>query len=223
MSRNSGADGVKLRPVGRRNCSRPKSTKNQRKTAACRPFAGYCLEAVQRPVHPSDRTNEPEPLRAEKRPVLVQLKPCTDPPVLVAPLGLTDPELKSPEILPPEITNLSVLLPQGVPTATATHEPSKLPPPPPEPSPPLRRDARRGSSESGLSRRAGLEGSAERGFSREPDSDFSSLPMLPPALPDCASAAPLAANGIRSERKQILIERRAAYSIMTCSNISRPR
>jgi len=81
-----------------------------------------------------------------------------------------------------------VLLPQGVPTATATHEPSKLPPPPPEPSPPLRRDARRGSSESGLARRAGLDDSTARGFSREPDSDFSSLPMLPPALPDCARA-----------------------------------
>ncbi|HEX3169650.1 MAG TPA: hypothetical protein VHQ88_03675, partial [Burkholderiales bacterium] len=79
---------------------------------------------------------------------MVQLKPCTDPPLLAAPFGLTDPELHSPEILPPEMTNLSVLLPQGVPTPTATHEPSKLPPP--EPSPPLRRDARRGSSESGL-------------------------------------------------------------------------
>ena len=78
----------------------------------------YCLEAVQRPVQPSDRTNEPEPVRPEKRPVLFQLKPCTDPPLLVAPFGLTDPELKSPEILPPEMTNLSVALPQGVPTAT---------------------------------------------------------------------------------------------------------
>jgi len=78
----------------------------------------YCLEAVQRPVQPSDRTNEPEPPRPEKRPELVQLRPWTDPPLLVAPLGLTDPELKSPERLPPEMTNLSVLLPQGVPTAT---------------------------------------------------------------------------------------------------------
>jgi hypothetical protein len=39
---------------------------------------------------------------------------------LVEPFGLTDPELNSPEILPPEMTNLSVLLPQGVPTATAS-------------------------------------------------------------------------------------------------------
>ena len=82
----------------------------------------YCLEAVQRPVQPSDRTNEPEPVRPEKRPELVQLKPWTDPPVRVEPFGLTDPELNSPEILPPEMTNLSVLLPQGVPTATATHD-----------------------------------------------------------------------------------------------------
>ena len=72
-------------------------------------------------------------------------------------------------ILPPEMTNLSVLLPQGVPTATATHEPSKLPPPPL--SPPLRRDARRGSSDSGLARRAGFEGSTARGAWRVPDSD----------------------------------------------------
>jgi hypothetical protein len=178
---------------------------------------GYCLEAVQRPVHPSDRVNEPEPVRPEKRPELVQLKPCTDPPVLVAPLGLTNPELSSPEILPPEMTNLSVALPQGVPTATETHEPSKLPPLPP-PSPPLLRDAPRGSSDSGLARRAGFEGSTVRGFSREPDSDFSSLP----ALPDCHSVALLRATGITSERRPILIERRAEYSIMTCSDISRP-
>jgi hypothetical protein len=36
----------------------------------------------------------------------------------VEPFGLTDPELNSPERLPPEMTNLSVLLPQGVPRAT---------------------------------------------------------------------------------------------------------
>jgi hypothetical protein len=151
----------------------------------------YCLEALQRPVHQSVLTNEPEPLRPEKRPVLVQLKPDAEPPVLVAPFGLTDPELKSPEILPPEMTNRSVLLPQGVPVATATQVPSKLPPPPaPLPSPPLLRDARRGSSDSGLARRAGLGDSTARGASREPDNDFSSLPMLPPTLPDCALARP---------------------------------
>ena len=182
----------------RHNCGGPKPLKNRRNTAV-QGVVGYCLEAVQRPVHPSDRTNEPEPVRPEKRPELFQLKPWTDPPVLVEPFGLTDPELSSPEILPPEMTNLSVLLPQGVPTATATHVPSKLPPPPP-PSPPLLfRDARRGSSDSGLARRAGLDGSTARGVSREPDSDFSSLPMLPPALPDCASAALAMAAEIRSE------------------------
>jgi hypothetical protein len=89
------------------------------KPAKNRAFS-YCFDAVQRPVQPSDRTNEPEPLRPEKRPELVQLKPWTDPPLLVEPFGLTDPELNSPEILPPEMTNLSVLLPQGVPTATAS-------------------------------------------------------------------------------------------------------
>ena len=167
----------------------------------------YCLDAVQRPEQPSDRTNEPEPVRPEKRPELFQLKPWTDPPLLVEPFGLTDPELSSPEILPPEITNLSVLLPQGVPTATATHVPSKLPPPPPPPSPLLFRDARRGSSASGLLRRAGFEGSTARGVSREPDSDFSSLPMLPPALPDCASAALATAAETNSETSVIPIVR----------------
>ena len=167
----------------------------------------YCLDAVQRPEQPSDRTNEPEPVRPEKRPELFQLKPWTDPPLLVEPFGLTDPELSSPEILPPEMTNLSVLLPQGVPTATATHAPSKLPPPPPPPSPLLFRDARRGSSASGLLRRAGFEGSTERGASREPDSDFSSLPMLPPALPDCASAALATAAETKSETSVIPIVR----------------
>ena len=91
----------------------------------------YRFDAVQRPVHPSDRTKEPEPVLPEKRPVLVQLKPETDPPVCVEPLGLTRPVLNSPETLPPEMTNRSVLLPQGVPMATATQAPSKFPPPPP--------------------------------------------------------------------------------------------
>ena len=101
-------------------------------------------------------------MRPEKRPVLVQLRPWTEPPVRVAPLGLTDPELNSPESDPPEITKRSVLLPHGVPVATATQVPSKLPPLPP----PLARDARRGSPDSGLARPAGLDGSAARGFSR---------------------------------------------------------
>ena len=183
----------------RPNCGRLNSRKIGR--------FSYCLDAVQRPVQPSDRTNEPEPARPEKRPVLFQLKPWTDPPLRVEPFGLTDPELNSPEILPPEMTNLSVLLPQGVPTATETHEPSKLPPPPPL-SPPLLRDARRGSSDSGLARGAGFEGSTARGAWREPDSDFSSLPMLPPALPDCPSVASVGrAAEIRRENRAILIER----------------
>ena len=116
--------------------------------------------------------------------------PATDPPLLVEPFGLTDPELNSPEILPPEMTNLSVALPQGVPTATETHAPSKLPPPPPPPSPLL--FATRGAAHRLQVWRVApaLRSSTARGVSREPDSDFSSLPMLPPALPDCASAAP---------------------------------
>ena len=158
----------------------------------------YCFDAVQRPVQPSDRTNEPEPVRPEKRPELFQLRPWTDPPLLVEPFGLTDPELNSPEILPPEMTNLSVALPQGVPT---------------ERTPMRHRNchrrrlhhrffATRGAALGfgfAAPRRLGL--STARGFSREPDSDFSSLPMLPPALPDCASAAPDMATEINSERE----------------------
>jgi hypothetical protein len=79
------------------------------------------------------------------------------------------------------MTTVSEEVPQGVPTLVRIHAPSRLLPPP------LFCGARRGSSSAGL-RRAGFEGSAVRGVSREPDSDFSSLPMLPPALPDCARA-----------------------------------
>jgi hypothetical protein len=86
------------------------------------------------------------------------------------------------------MTAASEVPPQGLPRLEKTHAPSKLPPPPP--APPLFRDARRGSSASGLLCRAGFAGSTVRGASREPDSDFSSLPMLPPVLPDCANAAP---------------------------------
>ena len=92
-----------------------------------------------------------------------------------------------PTILLPVMTTVSEEVPQGAPTLVRTHAPSRLPPP--LPPPPLFRDARRGSSASGLLRRVGFEGSAARGVSREPDSDFSSLPMLPPALP-CARARP---------------------------------
>jgi len=46
-----------------------------------------------------------------------------------------------------------------------------------------------------------------RGVSREPDSDFSSLPTLPPALPDCASAALATAAETKSETSVIPIVR----------------
>lgn len=80
------------------------------------------------------------------------------------------------------MTTVSEEEPQGEPTLVRTHAPSRLPPPP------LFRGARRGSAASGLLRRAGFEVSTARGASREPDRDFSSLPMLPPTLPDCAPA-----------------------------------
>jgi hypothetical protein len=95
------------------------------------------------------------------------------------PSGLTVPLAVSPIILPLVTTTALLLVPEHVtPTELTIQAPSKLVPPPP----PLLRPARRGSSASGWLRCAGFEDSPER----EPDSDFSSLPMLPPALPDCA-------------------------------------
>src|SRR5207253_4918644 len=92
-------------------------------------------------------------------------------------------------ILPLVTTTAPVVVPPQ-PTEVTIHAPSK--PPPPPPPPPLFRAARRGSSGSarGLARRAGFSLSTARGDEREPDSDFSSLPMLPPALPDCAKPVP---------------------------------
>ena len=117
-----------------------------------------------------------------------------------APLGLTVPWTLFPMILP-LVTTMALLLlrEQVTPTPVTIHPPSKLPPPPP---PPLLRAERRGSSASGLGllRRAGFSVSTARGVERDPDSDFSSLPMLPPALPDCARAA-LVWNAIVASRE----------------------
>lgn len=109
-------------------------------------------------------------------------------------------------ILPLVMTIALVVVPPQ-PALTTPHAPSKLPTPPPPPLVDLA--ARRDSSASGLLRRAGLEGSTERGASREPDSDFSSLPMLPPVLPDCAQPKPVPnATEINKESRPILIEGR---------------
>lgn len=94
-----------------------------------------------------------------------------------------------PTILPLAITTVSLELPQGVPTLVKTHAPSILPPPLLAPPPPFR-DARLGVSASVRPGLAGFEDSVARGAAREPDSDFSSLPMLPPAFPDCARTRP---------------------------------
>src|SRR5271166_1380907 len=142
----------------------------------------YCLEAVQRPLQPSERRKLPAPLRPESWPELVTLTPLAAlPRAEAAPLGLTRPlTIPSPMIRPLETTTAPVVEPPH-PTETTTQAPSKLPPPP-------ERDVvRRGSLSCGLLRRADRSGSTERGSGREPDSDLSSLPMLPPALP-CASA-----------------------------------
>jgi hypothetical protein len=144
----------------------------------------YCFDPDQLPAQPSDRWNVPDPLLPEKRPDMVQLRPPADPTPDTLPLGVTRAVPYCPVNVPPEMTTVSLELPQGVPTLVRTHAPSMLPPPPP---PALLR-ARLGASASGLLRRAGFEGAAERGASRDPDSDLSSLLMLPPPLPDCASA-----------------------------------
>ena len=114
---------------------------------------------------------------------MVQLRLPADPTPDTPPLGLTCAVPYCPTILPLEMTTASVGLPQGVPTLVRIQAPSILPPPPP-----LFRGARLGVSVSLLLRRAGFEGLAASGVSRDPDSDFSSLPMLPPELPDCARA-----------------------------------
>jgi hypothetical protein len=115
----------------------------------------------------------------------MMVMPLALPTALAAPLGLTVPLTPWPIILPLLTTTAEVLPPeQVVATATTIHAPSKLPPPPP----PLRFDEDlRGTSSDPLRRDEG-SGAADRGSDREPESDFSSLPMLPPVLPDCARA-----------------------------------
>jgi len=105
--------------------------------------------------------------------------------VCTAPFALTVPLTPSP-MTRPEVTTVAPLDVPPQPTLVTAQAPSKLPPPPPP-----RRDDERGSSAAGLLRRADGAGSAERPGElswREPDRDFSSLPIDPPALPDCAKA-----------------------------------
>ena len=116
------------------------------------------------------------------------------------------------------MTNLSVAEPQVLPVEWATHAPSKLPPPPLRPSPPLFREARRGSSDLGLLRRTGFSVSTDLGACREPDTDFSSLPMLPPALPDCASAVAGPIVTAIAQKRAIRIRRRMDFGINIISN-----
>lgn len=148
----------------------------------------------------------PDPLRPEKRPDMVQLRLPADPTPETPPFGLTCAVPYCPTILPPEITTVSLELPQGVPTLVRTHAPSMLPPPP------LFRGAWLGASDSDRLRRAGLEGSAARGVAREPDNDFSSLPMLPPALPDCARAGSgRAATASAADSRMALVKVRTMF------------
>jgi len=128
-----------------------------------------------------------------------------------APFGLTWPlTTPSPMILPLETTTAPVVEPPH-PTDTTTQAPSK-PPPPPE-----REAERRGSLSCDLVRLVGRAGSTERGSGRAPDSDFSSLPMLPPALP-CASAAPGVATSNERRRAVTILLRKAPCSNIVPSN-----
>lgn len=136
----------------------------------------YCFNPVQLPTHPSERRNVPEPLRPDRRPDMVHVMPPTAPTPEVEPFGLTWAVPYCPTILLPLIITVSENVPQGVPTLVRTHAPSRLLPP--VSFPPPFRNARRGSSASALLPRDGFE--AVCGAPREPDSDFSSLPMLPP-------------------------------------------
>jgi hypothetical protein len=78
--------------------------------------------------------------------------------------------------LPPEMTALTLPLPwQFVDVPKKVHAPSKLPRTPPP---------------AGLLGLDDRSGSTDRCPSREPDTDLSSFPMLPPELPDWAEAEP---------------------------------
>jgi hypothetical protein len=173
----------------------------------------YCFDAVHVPLQPSDRLKEPPPLPLERRPELVMVMPLKLPKVRTPPLALTVPLTPWAMILPLVTTTAPVLLPPQ-PTEVTIHAPSKLPPPP---LPLLLREARRGSSgsERGLLRRAGFSASIARGVERDPDSDFSSLPMLPPALPCANAAAAPIANTVMQSRV-VLIARRAVFCITGC-------
>ena len=171
----------------------------------------YCFAAVHLPVQPSDCLNVPPPVRPDRRPTVMTVRPFPLEVPYTRPSELTVPLAVWPIILPLVTTTALLLVPEQVtPTELTIHAPSKLLLPPP----PLFRDARRGSSASGLLRRAGA--SVARGASREPDSDFSSLPMLPPALPDCASATPPPdATETKRESSAIPVECRTASRFPT--------
>jgi hypothetical protein len=172
------------------------------------------LLALHDPAQPSDRRKLPEPLRPESRPELITETPLKLPTVRTPPPELTVPLTPSAIILPLVTSTAPVVVPPQ-PTEVTIHAPSKLPPPPP---PPLLRAARRGSSGSGLGllRRTGLAVSTARGVARDPDNDFSSLPMLPPVLP-CANAAPapIAKTQVMLSRA-VLIVRWTVCCIIDC-------
>jgi hypothetical protein len=94
----------------------------------------------------------------------------------IAPLALTCPAPPQPLIVPPEMTPR--LFPALQPVAIKVHLPSNLETLPL--APPPRAGARR-ASDVGLLLRAGRSGSELP----VPDTDLSSLPMIPPVLP-CA-------------------------------------
>ncbi len=176
--------------------------------------ARYCLLAVHVPPQPVDCRKVPEPLRPERRPELVTVTPLKLPTVRAAPLALTragDALGDDPAAGHDHRAGRGAAAadgsnhPRAVEIAAATAATAV-------------RAARRGLSASGLLRRAGFSVSIARGVARDPDSDFSSLPMLPPALPDCAkpALAPNAADINRREQSDPDRALKAAFCINRC-------
>lgn len=84
----------------------------------------YCFAPVQLPTHPSDRRNVPEPLRPEKRPDMVQLRPPAAPVPDTLPFALTRPVPYFPISAPLVTTTVSVEPSQVCPTLVSTQAPS---------------------------------------------------------------------------------------------------
>jgi hypothetical protein len=154
-------------------------------------MASYCFIAVQRPVQPSEREKTPLPPAPERWPDAMVVKPFAAATARNAPLGPTDPPPLGTLSLPPAITPAT--LPDLHPATTNIQAPSNRETPPP------RAGARRASGSLVL-RREERSGS----MLRVPDTDLSSLPILPPLLPcakQMAQPQPCRSNTARTDAR----------------------